>query len=300
MKLTDALLERIALANPLQRRFLSESLAGLRDDEAHALEAYLSYRLGRGASLDQLSQAYLLLVNDTMTEQIYFQGHDRYRYSTFAEVREFVYFNADYMVKYMDGLAITAFLWPNHRQMMRFFVDLLPNKPRGTYLEIGPGHGFYFMEAMRRTQHARFLGVDISPSSVAMTQEIIASGHFGHFSNYEIIEGDFLSFFREERYDSIVMGEVLEHVEEPRAFLEKIAALAHSESFVYVTTCANAPAVDHIHLFRSAEEVTDLVRSCGLEVVDQLLVPYTGRTIDESVAKKLPVNLALVLGRQNG
>jgi len=300
MKLTDALLERIASANLLQRRFLSESLAGLRDDEAHVLEAYLRYRLGRGASLDQLSAAYLLIVNDTLTEQIYFQRHDSYRYSTFAEVREFVYFNADYMVKYMDGLAITAFLWPNHRQMMRFFIDMLPKKPRGTYLEIGPGHGFYFMEAMRRTQHDRFLGVDISPSSVAMTKEIIASGHFDHFSNYEIVQGDFLSFSRPGRYDSIVMGEVLEHVEEPRAFLKKIAAVAHSESFVYVTTCANAPAVDHIHLFRSTEEVTELVRSSGLEVVDQLLVPYTGRTIEESIVKKLPVNLALVLRRRDG
>lgn len=300
MKLTDALLERITLAHPLQRRFLFESLAGLRDDEAHLLEAYVGYRLARGASLDQLTQAYLLIVNDTLTEQTYFQRHHRYRYSTFAEVQAFVYFNADYMVKYMDGLALTAFLWPNHRQMMRFFVDRLPKQPRGTYLEIGPGHGFYFMEAMRRTQHARFLGIDISPSSVAMTHEIIASGHFGHFANYEIVEGHFLAFPGEGRYDSIVMGEVLEHVEDPRAFLEKIAALAHAESFVYVTTCANAPAVDHIHLFRSAEEVTDLVRSCGLEVVDQLLVPYAGRTIEESVAKKLPVNLALVLGRRHG
>jgi 2-polyprenyl-3-methyl-5-hydroxy-6-metoxy-1,4-benzoquinol methylase len=93
------------------------------------------------------------------------------------------------------------------------------------------------------------------------------------------------------------MGEVLEHVEAPLAFLAKIRSLAAPGGFVFVTTAINAPAVDHIWLFRSPAEVTAMAAAAGLRVTAELVVPYTGLSLEESLRTRMPINIALALTR---
>ena len=177
----DALTENIVSINPLQRNFISESVTDIHDEEMRDLDAYISFTESLGIEPSYLAECYDLIVKDTLREQMYFQRHGRYRYSTFDDVANSVYFDAEYMRKYMHGLAITAYLWPNHRALHRFFIESIPTDHQGRYLEVGPGHGVFMMCAMRQSAYESFEGIDISPTSVEMTRTLLGSGFFGNF-----------------------------------------------------------------------------------------------------------------------
>lgn len=293
-----SLVKEVLIINPLQAAFLETSLRGALDSEIADLGGYISFCEAAGLPLSYLAKCYDLIVKDTLREQVFFQRHRRYRYSTFAEVANSVYFDDDYMRMYMHGLALTSCLWPNHRDIQRFFIEKLPRRVCGNYLEVGPGHGVYMMHAMRFTSYTFFEGIDLSPTSVALTKALLDSGCFGEFRDYSVAQQDFLSGCgSRESYDAIVMGEVLEHVESPLAFLNKIYRLATKNTFIFVTTAINAPAIDHIYLFDAFSSLKKLVDEAKLKVVDYLIVPYLGKSLEESEQMGLPINVALVLAR---
>ncbi len=292
-----ALVEAIERLNPMHRGFLRSALARTREDERERLERYLGYCAGRGFSTADLADCYLTLVWDTLREQIHFEQYGAYRYSTYAEVAAEVYNNDEYMTRYMIGLALTAFLWPNHLAMFRFFAEELPRRARGAYLEIGPGHGYYLMTAMQQSAYDRFVGIDVSATSLAETSALLAV-HGSPQRTCELRCEDFLAGTLEQAsYDAVVMGEVLEHVEEPGRLLDRIVAVARPGAWIYVTTCVNAPAVDHITLFRDVASVEALLQREGLRIVRSLVLPYDGKTLEDCVARKLAVNVAYVLER---
>jgi 2-polyprenyl-3-methyl-5-hydroxy-6-metoxy-1,4-benzoquinol methylase len=293
--LIEELVSRIAAANPMQRGMLDAAVAGLEPDEREQLQDYLTFCASQGRGPDLLADAYNTITLDTLREQVFFMRHGRYRHARFAEVADAVYFSDAYMQKYMYGLALTAFFWTNHRAVHRYFHQCLPAAKNGRYLEIGPGHGLFLRTALRQARYDSYLGVDISPASLAMTRALLehepdASGR------WELRLADFLEAGALDRqYDAIVMGEVLEHVERPDLFLARIRTLAAPQAFIFVTTAINAPAVDHIYLFRTIEEVENMVQASGLKIRGRLATPYPGCSSEETVARRLPMNIALVL-----
>jgi len=68
------------------------------------------------------------------------------------------------------------------------------------------------------------------------------------------------------RYDFITIGEVLEHLEDPRAMLRRILELLAPDGRVFITTPANAPMIDHIYLFNNAGEIREMLRTCGFAI----------------------------------
>jgi 2-polyprenyl-3-methyl-5-hydroxy-6-metoxy-1,4-benzoquinol methylase len=296
--LIDAFTSLVIAENPMHTSFMRRSLQSMRNDTSAELNAYLSYCLSVGLTLDYLAESYNTIVSDTLMEQLFFEENKRYRWSRFDELAHSVYFDEAYMKRYMYGLAITAFLWPNHVALHDFFIRTFPRGRRGTYLEIGPGHGYYFMQSSRLGKFERLLGVDISSASVAMTRDVIRHFEIEKRCRAEVIETNFLSFSEnDEAYSCIVMGEVLEHVEDPGLFVSTIARLSGSDTHIFLTTCMNAAAVDHISLFRTGKDVEDIITSNGLNVVESFYAPYVGKTLAECEERALPVNVAYVLGK---
>lgn len=296
--IVDDFTSMVIAENPLHTSFMKRSLASMRADTRVELTDYLHYCLSVNLSLDYLAASYNTIVNDTMMEQMFFEENKRYRWSRFDELAHTVYFDDAYMRKYMYGLAITAFLWPNHVALHDFFLRTFPRGRTGTYLEIGPGHGYYFMQSARLGDFERLLGVDISAASVALTRDIVRHFEIQNKCRAEVIETDFLTFHEERAdYSCIVMGEVLEHVEDPGRFLSTIALLSGPSTHIFVTTCMNAPAVDHISLFRTGKDVGDIIASSGLRLVEACYVPYVGKTLAECEKDALAVNVGYVLRR---
>lgn len=293
------LIAAILAENPPHKPFLDESIAGLPEEELRELDAYLTYCVDAGVSLEYLAECYNVIVQDTYLEQIYFMRNKRYRHSTYAEVAATVYDDPDYMEKYMYGLALTLFFWPAHRTLKEFFIQTLPTDRGGRYLEIGPGHGFFFMSAMQNARFDSFTAVDISKKSIEMTRNIVESKYFGEYSDFTLERADFLtSDFANQPFDAVVMGEVLEHVEQPQQFLERIRRITTPESYIYVSTCMNAPAVDHLSLFESVDHLKEYVHAAGLRCKRECVVPYQGLTIEETQEKHMPMNIGMVLTHQ--
>ena len=294
--LIDDLAARIVAANPTTAKMLRGSIAALSAEERHELEAYLAHVVEGGAEMAFVAEAYNTIVRDTLREQMFFRRNGRYRYARYDEVAGSVYLNDDYMTRYMVGLAVTTFLWPNHLAIHRFFRQSIASAPAGDYLEIGPGHGVFFMTALRSGKFARYLGVDLSPTSIAMTGALLSGGKFGTFSGYELREADFLAApLPEKSFSAVVMGEVLEHVEQPTQFMERIRELAAPGGYVFITTAINAPAVDHIYLFETPDQVRELAQGAGFAIEGEQTSPYIGMTLEETMAQRLPVNIALQL-----
>ena len=291
----DDLFHAIVQLNPMQKKFVESSWKNLTCAEQNELQLYLQYSLSTGLTIAEMAKAYDVIVKDTFKEQMYFKRHSRYRYSRYDEVARDVYQNPGYMNYYMVGLAISGYLWPNHVELHRFYQHWLTEDHTGHYLEIGPGHGYYFMQAARTGKFTHYQGVDISPSSVELTHNIMSSNIYGPFNNYSVDLADFFTWDQAQHYDFIVMAEVLEHVENPQDFLNRIRDLLTDDGKAYINTCINTPAIDHIFLYPNVESIQQQVKLAGLESIDQTVIPYANLTIEESMAQKLPVNVAMVL-----
>ena len=257
-RLVAAFAEGVIARSPTHAAFLRGSLDAMGEATFRDLAGYLAFCEERGIARDYLVECYNTIVVDTLREQVHFRKTGRYRHATFAAVAQRVYFDDAYMKKYMYGLALTSFLWPNHTAMHDFFVATFPRGTRGGYLEVGPGHGYYFMKAAGLGAFERMTGIDISATSVAMTRDILEHAGVGRSGvAVDVIEATSCpSSQRSAGYSCIVMGEVLEHVEDLGAFLRRIAALSGCPAtHVYLTTCVNAPAVDpHLSVPRSGRD----------------------------------------------
>jgi len=291
------LVSTIVEESPFHAKVLKKTLASLEASELQHLEDYIVFCLGQGLSIDYLAQCYGTVTADLLRETAYFNIHKKYRYSSFTEVANSVYFNDAYMSLYMHGVLFTLFFWPNHLALFRYFRDTVPKDKPGTYLEIGPGHGYFLMTAMERTAYANFVAIDLSKTSIRQTKSLVNLKNTG--KKIQLHCADFLQFpLSSSSFDAIIMGEVLEHVENPQDFLKKIATLAKSNAYIFITTCINAPMTDHIYLFKNRAQLEKLFSDCGLRIKEQLILPYVGKTLKECTEQLLAINVGYVLEKK--
>jgi len=166
---------------------------------------------------------------------------------------------------------------------------------REGYLEIGPGHGEYFITAMQNTNFQKYTAIDISKASVELTLDYIHYSMPNTDKKYEVICEDVFRYRTSELFDMVVMGEILEHVENPSAFLHRIYQLASDNAKIFITTAINAPQVDHICLFSSMKEVIDLIKSENFLIVDLIAVNANNLPIEKAEKKKVAINVGFIL-----
>lgn len=260
------ILDQISEINPMHGKKLKKSVKSLGQDYFNkAEEFYQKYNrilMNRGKSIDFAIDCYLHMCNDMMFEQLRFLETGKYSNSSFDEVNKNVYDNPEVMEYHMNGLLMSEMLWHHHYKVYSFFKEnfkayiLITKK----YLEIGGGHGLFTQEAVNDLLNADIDVVDISKSSIELSKQFVEGGDVNYYLK------DVFEYNSQSLYDFIVMGEVLEHVEDPIALLKKLNSLLNENGRVFITTPTNAPTIDHVYLFRTREDIAKIINKAGFEI----------------------------------
>lgn len=74
---------------------------------------------------------------------------------------------------------------------------------------------------------------------------------------------------------------MLEHLEDPVAYLRSLFAMIRPGGYAYVAAALNAGHVDHIYLYRSPAEIEAQLVQVGFKIIEQRSeLAYSGKPID--------------------
>ena len=219
------------------------------------------------------------------------------------------YFNGEIREGYTDYLGSEPVLRGEFRRIVDFVQRIVPS---GTLIEIGAAYGFFLVEA---TDHYQVYGVEIADEAAEFARE----------RGLDVRTGGLTRSILEEigPIDVVVMLDVIEHLEDPKATLELCSEFLRPGGAMILTTPDFASALARItgkswrnmtppqHLwYFTRESITRMAAAAGLEVyqighpwkrvpislIVQLISRYTGlempRPALTSLSKiGLPVNL---------
>ena len=240
--------------------------------------------------------AYIKMCNDTLSEQIKFRKIGRYSTKNAVDAYRQIYSSEKKMMSYMYGLALSQFLWPNHYALLDFFMCESPSLGNvRTYLEVGPGHGLFLMEALKMFPRSSFLAVDISPISICLSKKAVQL--FFPQAHCQFMVQD-IRQLKDKNFDYVVMGEVLEHVDDPIEIMKGIRRLLNDDGRFFITTCANCPAIDHVYLYDSVEHIQDEIYQAGFKIVKELSLPVGDFAEQEWRHKRVLINYGAILSKR--
>ena len=93
------------------------------------------------------------------------------------------------------------------------------------------------------------------------------------------------------------MAEVLEHLEAPSQMINKICSLCNSNAHVYITVPINAPAIDHIYLFKTIEEVQNMIVNAGFEIQESMYAPAGDMELKTAIKKRNAIIVGILARR---
>jgi 2-polyprenyl-3-methyl-5-hydroxy-6-metoxy-1,4-benzoquinol methylase len=234
---------------------------------------------------------------ELLREQIRFKKTGKYSAADQNIVKNEVYDNKDKMRSYIIGLLLSYLFWPNHYAIIKFYQECLREFNITNYLEIGAGHGLFTVETLKRFPNTDCFLVDISETSLGITKELLRAYDID-IKNITFVNEDFLNISKPSMgYDFIVMGEVLEHVEDPMKFLNKAKLMLEENGVIFLSTCSNCPAVDHIYHFHCVGEIRQHIESAGLLILKENVTPLEQIPEADWEKDKVSINYSALVKR---
>ena len=253
---------------------------------------FIRYLKNEKINIDFAIKAYLKLCTDIMMSQKYFIKFKKYPVEDEKKAYKEVYDNKKEMKSYMIGIGMSQFLWPTHYAMYSFFIDKILNKKSNIsrYLEIGPGHGLFLLQALRNLkQDTKFEIVDISKTSIKITKSII-DFLVKKEKKINYTTQNIFDFESSNKFDFITIGEVLEHVTKPQEILKKIKKLMNKNGSVYLSTCVDCPSIDHVYHFKSIGDIEKMIKKSGFKILDRRILPVEDKPMKEIIKNKITIN----------
>ena len=153
---------------------------------------------------------------------------------------------------------------PSHLYRHHLYRRLLKRVPADPFLDVGTGFGDVALYLARRG--AWGVALDYGPEAVAAAAERLAM-----YESVEVVKADFFAYEPDRNFALVTLPEILEHVEDDRAFVEKAYGLLEPGGRVLISVPAHEALWgwrDEVkgHLRRYGREDLDgLVRGAGLE-----------------------------------
>ena len=279
-----------AVIEELRRRLKSSMLPFLAD-AIEQLSTKPGYNELLADVLDALKRSYpdkpwpnwaangLLRFNrSVILEELKFRDSGKYsrNLDETDDINEAIYKSQDVMEGYyLVGLLLTYFTWIHHSRILDFYRSEFLARPGAvaTGMEWGVGHGLLTWLAARAWPEATFTAGDLSPHSIEFSRRLLSAEGFGDRVHY--VQGDVLSDdLVLPRVDRLICSELLEHVSDPAKVTRRVASCLNPQGLAFITAAVNAPQEDHVFLFRSADEVAELIAASGLTIERALPVVH--------------------------
>ena len=117
--------------------------------------------------------------------------------------------------EYLDYIKEGDSLRLNFRRRLNTLEEVFPDLRRSTLFEVGCVYGFFLKEAQGRV--ARASGIDISADAVKHARDV---------ERVDAACGNYLDLRLPEPVDVVAMWDTIEHLLEPRAYLERDLVIA--------------------------------------------------------------------------
>lgn len=293
MPATARIVQAVTEIWPEHGRYIEKSLAVRSPDVLATTEILAAAALTlAGDRLDEIARHYRWTCDRLREEELYFHRNGDYRLKTFDEANREVYSNAAYMEKYVDGLLFSQILWVNHAASCAFFLNTAPQLLQGhSFLEIGPGHGLMTYLALRDFGLQRAVAWDLSPVSVEQTRAALA--RLG-FANVEFAVRDMMTLEPgTESFDLVVLSEILEHLEDPKAALRRVRGQIAPTGLIFVNVPINSPSPDHLYLMQTLDDARDLLVDTGFEIVSEAFFATQGMPLEKALRNKVSVSACM-------
>ena len=294
------LLQAQLLATPPHTKFLTKRFKLATPEELVFSEALAGTLLKlTGDDLPRYCRDYDWICQLVLREELHFRRSGRYRLSRFEDALAEVYSDSALMDHYMNGLLMTSVWWSNHTASMRFFRDvfLAGNKPNARHREIGPGHGLLLALAAQDGKAAQIEAWDVSAQSIANTRQALDKIGMGAGIALQVNDLFALDASKAGVWDSVVLSEVLEHLDRPAEALEALYRVLAPGGRLFVNMPINSPAPDHLFLLDTPEEVVDFVKAAGFEIETHQFEPTTNYTLEQARTLKMTIQCLIIARR---
>lgn len=184
---------------------------------------------------------------------------------------------------YLRGFVYRGKIRRDVNRLFKWFKKRQPN----AVLDIGCGDGARLLEIARRSaQRIDITGMDLMFDQTVRDRGAEAGMH--------LIEGNVeadLESLEAERYDFVIMSQLVEHLRQPRATIQRLASRLAPRARVLIETPQFGGGLDyrlfkgrdwggyhiprHLHLF-SQQSLAQMVRDCGFRIVEQGGLPSPG------------------------
>ncbi len=281
---------------PEHTTFLEKSISE-RDEKILGHSEIIASQILRitGRDVERYCFGYRWMCDAVLEEEIYFRRNKCYQSTNFSQVQQVIYNNQDAMGKYMAGLLLSQVFWRNHVDISSYFEFYLKKlKNNYKHLEIGPGHGLFLARATQRNECYESSAWDVSDTSLTFTRECLSK--IGVPRDVRLEKRNVFDLIDSSgKYDSIVMAEVLEHLENPTLALEKIRSILAPGGLAFFNIPCNSPAPDHIYLYKNPSHFFEQLKGAGLNIVDQFVTPGTGFSLERALKANLPISCAAIV-----
>lgn len=169
--------------------------------------------------------------------------------------------------RYLNGLYLAQYLWPNHFEKMQFFQESFVPRLAGRtrLMDVGSGHGTFLFEALSLTPQLTATALDISPHSLRLIERLRACWDMPA-GRLECRCADFADYDERLSFHAAIFSEVVEHLADPAGGLRALAASLDKDAPVFFTTATNAAFYDHTIVFADVGEIEALIRTCGFRI----------------------------------
>ena len=156
--------------------------------------------------------------------------------------------------------------WGDSGEILRQRIDWMVDQARGPrILDVGCSEGV--LEILLARKGFNVTGVDINAEALAFARDLLAREPEEVRARVRFIHGDLAQArLLDDRFDTLVMGEILEHLEDPQTLLNRSLDLIRPDGRVIITTpFGYHPDEDHRQTFCLSDFIALAKPRCALE-----------------------------------